>query len=97
MRFDSYAADVLLLEVLRQNIDTKLLHPDCHDQAGLLRRRYLPFRRLCKRLFPIRLMIRTSRGAISIPVRVDSVQGWDWLETYAVHKAGNEGKISFPM
>lgn len=97
VRFDSYAADVLLLEVLRRHIDMKILPPDSHSQEGLPHKRSLQFHRPCRRLSPLHLRLRTSRGSTSIPVRVESVQGWDWLETYAVQKAGNEGKISFPL
>lgn len=96
VRFDSYAAEVLLLEVLRQHIDTRLLLPDnsC-DQVVRPHRQFPQFHRLYKHLFPLRLRLRTSRGQISIPVHVESVQGWGWLEKYAVRKAGHEGKILF--
>ena len=98
VRFDSYAAEVLLLEVLRQNINTKFLLPDGLDNRGeRLHTQFHPFHRLYRRLFPLRLKLRTSRGPISIPVHIESVQGWNWLEKYAVRKAGHEGKILFPM
>ena len=97
VKFDSYGAEVFLLEVLRQHIDMQFLRPDSRNQEESPHKRFSLFRRLYKRLFPPRLILRTSRGSISIPVRVESVQGWDWLENYAVQKAGHEGKISFPL
>lgn len=99
VRFDSYAAEAFLLEVCRQHIDMKLLHPDVWacSQAGHPRRQSLQIRRLCKRRPPLRLILHTSRGRISVPIPIESVQGWDWLETYAVQKAGYEEKITFPL
>lgn len=98
VRFDSYGAEVFLLEVLRQHIDTKSLHPDepAHSQAGPRRKQFPQIRKLCRRQPRLRLKLRTSRGRFSVTVRIGSVQGWAWLEAYAVQKAGHEGKILFP-
>lgn len=97
VRFDAYAAEVFLFEVCRQHIDTKFLHPDAsgRSQEEQPHRLSLQIRRLYKRQPLLRLNLHTSRGQLSIPVSIESVQGWEWLETYAVQKAGYEGKISF--
>lgn len=97
VRFDSYAAEVFLLEVHRQHIDMKLLRQDAQicSQAEHLHRRFPQIRTLCKHQPLLRLKLRTSRGRLSVPVRIESVQGWEWLEEYAVQKAGYEEKILF--
>ena len=97
VRFDSYAAESFLLEVHRQHIDMKLLHQDAQARSQTERShgQFHQIRMLCKRQPLLRLKLRTSRGHLSVPVQIESVQGWDWLEEYAVQKAGYEEKISF--
>lgn len=96
-RFDSYAAEVFLLEVHRQHIDMKLLRQDAQarNQTEHPRRQSPQIRMLYKRQPPLWLKLRTSRGRLSVPVQIESVQGWEWLEEYAVQKAGHEEKILF--
>ena len=98
VRFDSYAAEALLLEVPRQRIDMKALHPDdpACSQEELPYTQSLQTHRPYKHRPQLRLMLRTSRGRSSIPVQIASVQGWEWLKKYAVQKAGHEEKILFP-
>lgn len=97
-RFDSYAAEVFLLEVLRQNIDVQSLHPDdpTHNQTGHLHRRFLQIHKLCRHRHLPWLVLNTSRGRRAIPIDVASVQQWEWLRQYAVQKAGHEEKLIFP-
>lgn len=97
VRFDSYAAEILLLPVSRQHIDIRYLHPDGlgHSQTAHLRKQ---FRALYKRYThqpQPQLVLHTSRGRRAIPIYVDSVQGMDWLQKYAVQKAALEEKLTF--
>ncbi|MBD5169266.1 MAG: hypothetical protein HDT20_03980 [Oscillibacter sp.] len=98
VRFDSYAAEVFLLEVGYQHIDMKFLRLDdsLHSQAEHPRRRFPQIHMPCKRPPRLRLKLRTSRGRLSVPVQIVSVQGREWLETYAAQKAGYKEKILFP-
>lgn len=98
VRFDSYAAEVLLFPVSRQHIDMKYLHPgdSVHSQAGPLRKRFRVLRRLCTRQPQPRLVLHTSRGRRAIPMQVRSVRGLDRLQEYAVQKAALEEKLVFP-
>ena len=98
VRFDSYAAEVFLLEVGCQHIDTRFLRQidPSGSQVGHPHSRFPRIHRPCKRPPQLRLDLHTSRGRISVPVRIDSVQGREWLEAYAVQKAGYEEKILFP-
>lgn len=98
VRFDSYASESFLIEVLRRNIDKTLLRPGApaHSPAELLRKQFLHIRRLCTRQPLPQLVLNTSRGRRVIPIYVESVQNWDWLDKYAVQKAALEGKVSFP-
>ena len=98
VRFDSYAAEVFLLEVGCQHIDTQFLRQldPSRSQAEYPHRRFLQIHKLCRRPPQLRLNLNTSRGRISVPVQIASVQGWEWLEAYAVQKAGYEEKILFP-
>ena len=98
VRFDSYAAEVFLFEVLRQHIDVQILHPDGPDrsQEEHLRRQYLQIHRQYRHRHLPHLVLSTSRGRLSIPMPVSSVQDMKWLQTYAVQKAGHEEKLVFP-
>ena len=98
VRFDSYAAEAFLLEASRQHIDMKFLHPDAPacSQEGPPHSQSPQTHKPCKHRPQLRLKLRTSRGLLSVPVQIDSVQGWEWLEHYAVQKAGHEEKILFP-
>ena len=96
VRFEPYDAHVLLLELDRQNIDMKLLHPcdPAHDPEG--RSRIQRF--LCKpymHRLPLRLMLNTSRGRRAIPIYVSATEKWKYLERYAVRKAAHEDKLGF--
>ena len=98
VRFDSYAAEVFLFEVARQHIDIKSFHLDApvDSQAELPYRQSPRTHRPCKHRPRIRLKLYTSRGRLSVSAQIASVQGWEWLERYAVQKAGHEEKILFP-
>lgn len=98
LRLDSYAAEPLLLEVSRRSIDTSNLHPDgsAGSPEGRARRLLRAFRRLSSLRSQPRLVFHTARGHRAVSVRVSSVQGWPWLETYAVRKAASEGSVEFP-
>lgn len=97
VRFDSYAAEVFLLEVPRQCIDMKQFHPDtpAYSQEEPPHSQFPRTHRPCKHRPQIRLKLYTSRGLLSVSVQIASVQGWEWLEQYAVQKAGYEEKILF--
>ena len=89
---------VLLLELDRQNIDMRLLHPGdpAHNPEGRSRIRRL----LCIPYIhrpPLRLVLSTSRGRRAIPIYVSSAETWDYLESYAVRKAAYEEKVEFPQ
>ena len=98
VQFDSYAAEVFLLEVCRQHIDTKFLHQAVQacSREEHPHRRSLHIHRLYRHRPLLRLNLHTSRGRLSVPVPISSIQGWDWLDSYAVQKAGHEEKIAFP-
>lgn len=98
VRFDSYAAEVFLLEVSRQHIDMKSLHPvdPARNPAEHPHKRCHQIRMLCRRQPLLRLKLHTSRGRLSVPFQIGSVQGRAWLDMYAVRKAGYEEKILFP-
>ena len=98
LRLDSYAAEPLLLEVSRHRIDTCNLHPGVSDGSpkGLARLSTRAFRRLCTPRSRPRLVFHTARGRRAVSVRVSSVQGWPWLEAYAIRKAASEGSVEFP-
>ena len=98
VRFDSYAAEVLLIQVPSQNIDMRYLHPDAlsHSQTGPIHKLFLQTRnRYMHRPRP-QLVLHTSRGLRVIALDIQSVENMDWLEQYAVQKAASEGKIEFP-
>ncbi len=98
-RFEPYDAKVFLLEVSHQNIDMKALcsHQDAsvHSLKAHPHKQYF-LGRLCTHQLRFRLVLRTSRGHRAIPISVSSVQRWDYLDSYAVHKAAFEEKIVFP-
>lgn len=98
VRFESYASQVFLLEVLRQNIDMKSLRPDApaHSPKEPIHRPLCRMRNPYTRSLRPRLVLSTSRGRRAIPIYVEEVQNWDWLEAYAVRKAALEEKIVFP-
>ena len=98
LRLDSYAAEPLLLEVSRRSIDTSTLHLDGSAGSPKGPAHPLPraFRKLCTPRSRPRLVFHTARGRRAVSVRVSSVQGWPWLETYAVRKAASEGSVEFP-
>ena len=98
VRFEPYEAHVLLLELDRQNIDMRLVHPGdpAHNPEGRPRIR----RWLCTpyiHRLPLRLVLSTSRGRRAIPIYVSSSETWDYLESYAVRKAAYEEKVEFPQ
>ena len=98
VRFEPYEAHVLLLELDRQNIDMRLLHPGdpAHNPEGRSRIRRLLCTPYIHRL-PLRLVLSTSRGRRAIPIYVSSAETWDYLESYAVRKAAYEEKVEFPQ
>ena len=97
VRFEPYDAQVFLLELSRQHIDMRLLRPDAptHSPAGHPRIQRWKHK-LCTRLLPLRLVLNTSRGRREVPISVSETRSWDYLEKYAVQKAGYEEKIVFP-
>ena len=98
VRFDSYAAEPFLLEVSRQHIDMRFLLPpdDSAHNRKEQSRKQSPQTRMRGILQPRpSLVMSTSRGHRVVPLRVSSCKGWDWLELYAVRKAGHEEKIVF--
>ena len=88
-----------MFEVAPQNIDMKALgsHQDAsvHSLKAHPHKQYF-LGRLCTHQLRFRLVLRTSRGHRAIPISVSSVQRWDYLDSYAVHKAAFEEKIVFP-
>lgn len=98
VRFDSYASEEFLLELLRLNIELKSLLPSDPTQnpMGHLHTLCCQIRMLYTRLLPPRLVLNTSRGRRVIHLQASELKGWDWLELYAVRKAGYENKIIFP-
>ena len=98
-RFEPYDAKVFLLEVSRRRIYIERLRslPDASIRNPEARPLLQRFRyKLYTRQLPFRLMLNTSRGRLSIPIFVSAVEGWNFLDQYAVQKAAYEEKIAFP-
>ena len=98
VKFDSYAAEEFFLEVSHLHINPLLLHPGeaTHNPTGRLRTLFHRIRKLCTPPPRLRLVLHTSRGRRVVSIPVTPFQDWDWLETYAVRKAGHAGLIVFP-
>ena len=98
VRFDSYAAEVLLIQVQSQRINTKYLHPgdSNHSPEGRPCKLRRSICRRYKRQPQPRLILHTSRGRHAVALEIQSLECMDWLEQYAVQKAASQGKIEFP-
>ncbi len=98
LRLDSYAAEPVLLEVSRRSTDISNLRQGASACSPKGRAHWSPraVRRICTPRSRPRLVIHTARGRRVVSVHVSSVQGWAWLEDYAVRKAASEGSVEFP-
>lgn len=95
VRFDSYAAELLLLKVDRHYIEMNTFRPD-GSPCTRKRRIQLQFphiRRLCTHRSQPCLILQTTRGKRVLDLAVDALETDEYLEKLGYRKAVHEDKI----